>query len=57
MPLMELSCGRVYRIDGEYHYLYNTGTGLNDSRDYKRQVAVNDKIRSQKKYECYKPFD
>jgi hypothetical protein len=29
LPLMELACGRVHKIEG-YHYLYNTGTGLND---------------------------
>jgi len=29
-PLMEMSCGRVFQIEDEYHYIYNTGTGLND---------------------------
>lgn len=40
IPLMELACGRVHKIDGEYHYLYNTGTGLNDYNDRGRQVQV-----------------
>ena len=30
MPLMELSCGRVHHLEGEYSYIYNKGTGLND---------------------------
>lgn len=30
LPLMELSCGRVHRLDGEIQYLYNYGTGKND---------------------------
>lgn len=30
-PLMEMSCGRVAKIEGEHHLLYITGTGLNDS--------------------------
>ena len=30
MPLMELSCGRVNNIAGEFSYIYNKGTGLND---------------------------
>jgi hypothetical protein len=54
---MELSCGRVNKVDGEFHYLYNTGTGLNDYNDRGRQVAVENKIRQRKKYECYKDFD
>lgn len=29
-PAMELSCGRVEKIPGEIHYLYNIGTGNND---------------------------
>ena len=49
-PLMELSCGRVSKIEGEIHYLYNVGTGINDYLDVKRQVAVANKIRAQKKY-------
>lgn len=28
-PMMELSCGRVYNIDHEVHYLYRLGTELN----------------------------
>jgi hypothetical protein len=28
---MEMSCGRVAKIEGEYHLLYIIGTGLNDS--------------------------
>jgi|688.fasta_scaffold609705_1 hypothetical protein len=50
IPLMELSCGRVFKIEGEYHYLYNTGTGLNDYNDRERQVAVDNKVRGRKKY-------
>lgn len=49
LPLMELSCRRVYKIDG-YHYLYNRDTGLNDYIDYERQVAVDKEIRGRKKY-------
>jgi hypothetical protein len=29
-PLMEMSCGRVAKIEGEFHLLYTMGTGLND---------------------------
>jgi hypothetical protein len=29
-PLMEMSCGRVAKIEGEHHLLYIMGTGLND---------------------------
>jgi hypothetical protein len=53
-PLMELSCGRVNKIEGEFHYLYNVGTGLNDYQDRGRQVAVDNRVRGQKKYECFK---
>jgi hypothetical protein len=28
---MEMSCGRVFKIEGEHHLLYINGTGLNDS--------------------------
>jgi hypothetical protein len=38
LPLMEMSCGRVWKINGEFHYLYNTGTGLNDYNDRGRQI-------------------
>jgi len=24
-----MACGRVYKIEGEYQYLYNMATGLN----------------------------
>lgn len=37
-PLMELSCGRVHKIEDEFHYLYNVGTGLNDYNDRERQI-------------------
>lgn len=37
-PLMEMSCGRVWKINGEFHYLYNTGTGLNDYNDRGKQI-------------------
>lgn len=30
IPLMELACGRVFKVEGEFHYLYTTGTGIND---------------------------
>jgi hypothetical protein len=52
VPLMELSCGRVNKIEGEYQYLYNVGTGLNDERG--RQVEVDQKIRAKKRYDCDK---
>ena len=48
--LMELSCGRVNKIEGEYHYLYNRGTGINDYIvDLERQTAVGELIRKRKK--------
>ena len=56
-PLMELSCGRVNKIEGEYHYLYNTGTGLNDYTQRGRQVATDQQVRRKEKYGCYKAFD
>ena len=56
MPLMELACGRVSKIEGEYSYLYNEGTGLNDVREYHRQVAVDNRVRKQPKYQCHQPF-
>ena len=44
-PLLELSCGRVLHIDGEYQYLYNIGTGLNDNSVHsKEQVLVGNEI-------------
>ena len=38
---MELSCGRVHKIDG-FHYLYNMNTGLND---YSVNKKLQEKIR------------
>jgi hypothetical protein len=29
-PCMEMSCGRVAKIEGEVHLLYNIATGFND---------------------------
>lgn len=55
MALMEMSCGRVHKIEGEIHYLYNLNTGLNDN--YRRQSEVVNVVREQKKYECLKDFD
>lgn len=50
-PLMELSCGRVDKIDDEFHYLYNMGTGLNDYDRGDDLVAKSENIvRSSKKY-------
>jgi len=49
-PLMELSCGRVFKIEDEYHYLYNTGTGLNDFNNNAAQHVVEDIVRKKKKY-------
>jgi hypothetical protein len=56
-PVMELACGRVYKMDG-YHYLYNVGTGLNDYMlDRNRQVAADRAIRGQPKYNCSSKFE
>jgi len=57
MPLMELSGSRVNKIDGEFHYIYNFNTGLNDSRERSRQVQVEKKIRAMKKLDWDKEFD
>jgi glycosyltransferase involved in cell wall biosynthesis len=57
VPLMELACGRVAKIEGEYNYLYNFNTGLNDVKERKRQTEVEASIRSMKAYECYEPFN
>lgn len=52
-PLMELSCGRIAKIEG-YHYLYNINTGLNDYQvDRNKQTQVDGRVRSAKKYTCY----
>ena len=57
-PLMELSCGRVNKIDG-YHYLYNINTGLNDyAMDRSKQVKIDSAVRrSSKKYDCALDFE
>lgn len=55
---MELSCGRVFKIEGEINYLYNEGTGLNDyEMDRGKQVAVEYRVRMQEKYDCFEDFD
>ena len=52
-PLMELSCGRIKKING-YHYLYNINTGLNDYQvDRNRQASVDSRVRAAAKYTCY----
>lgn len=52
-PLMELSCGRIKKING-YHYLYNINTGLNDYQvDRNRQASVDSRVRAATKYTCY----
>ena len=53
--MMEMSCGRVHKIEGEIHYLYNTDTGLNDNDKLQSEVA--NWVRQQKKYDCVKDFD
>lgn len=56
-PMMEMSCGRVNKIEG-YHYLYNMGTGLNDYYlDGSRQIKVDKKIRARNMYSCDKDFE
>lgn len=56
-PLMELSCGRIKKING-YHYLYNINTGLNDYQvDRNRQALVDSRARAATKYTCYLEFD
>jgi len=57
LPLMELACGRVNKVDGEFHYLYNIGTGLNDYNDRARQDRIDKKIRAMKKYDCDVEFE
>ena len=56
-PLMELSCTRVHKIEGEFHYLYNTGTGLNDYNNRGKQVQIDQEVRRQEKYTCFEEFD
>jgi hypothetical protein len=57
-PFMELSCGRVHKIEGEYSLLYNFATGLNDVN---KGGALMDKtmqhLMSKKRYSCYQDFD
>ena len=54
-PLMELACGRANKIEGEFHYLYNRGTGLNDDAvGNGPQRAIDLLVRKRKKYECFK---
>lgn len=55
-PVMELSCGKISKIDG-FHYLYNINTGLNDYQvDRNKQVGIDNKVRNSKKYTCYEKF-
>ena len=52
-PLIEISCGRVTKIEG-YHYLYNFNTGLNDEKvNTEQQTEIDRRVRSAKKYTCY----
>jgi hypothetical protein len=57
-PLMELSCGRVNKIEGEVNYIYNVGTGFNDyavAPALQREVEI--KVKGLKRYECDREFD
>lgn len=58
-PLMELSCGRVYKIENEYHYLYNIWTKENSpTNEYVcLQREVEYIVRKRPKLTCYQPFD
>lgn len=55
LPMMELSCGRVHKIEGEIQYLYNSATGNNDGWVIQGQVARD--LYSRPKRECWKEFD
>lgn len=59
LPVMELSCGRVHKIEGEFQYLYNAVTGLNDEHVYglAKQQEAERKIFAKAKYDCWKEFD
>ncbi len=50
---MEIACGKVFKIEDEYNYLYNTGTGIGD---YDGDFGIGSKtermIRSSPKYSC-----
>jgi hypothetical protein len=51
LPLIEMSCGRVAKIEGEHHLLYNAGTGLNDYALRDNQVAIaSRRVQAAKKY-------
>lgn len=51
-PMMEHACGRVYYI-GNFFYLYNGMTGLNDGWvNYGGQIDVVYKVRAKPKLEC-----
>jgi hypothetical protein len=54
-PLLELSCGRNYKIEG-FHYLYNVNTGLNDYLHRDRQIELDHQIRRKKPYDCHPQF-
>ena len=57
LPMMELSCGRVYKIEG-YHYLYNINTGLNDyAVDRSKQFRIDQTVRRKPKLNCSLEFD
>ena len=55
---MQLSCGRVNKIQGEINYIYNLGTGLNDyATQPELQAKVKNTVISMKRYDCDKEFD
>lgn len=49
-PLLELSCGRNHKIEGEFNYFYNAITTYSDSKRRDEQVKIENLIRSGKKY-------
>lgn len=56
-PLMELSCGRINKIEG-FHYLYNINTGLNDyAVDRSKQARIDQTVRRGTKYDCSEEFN
>jgi hypothetical protein len=56
-PMLELSCGRVYKIPDEVTYLYKI-TPQNDNQvDAGLQAKVAREILKRPKYPCYKEFD
>lgn len=52
LPIMEVSCERVYKIEG-FHYLYNTQTGNNeDTISRAKQVEAEYIARGKPKLKC-----